>query len=80
MVSTTLTIAVVLLSLLFMGDESGRLFRELDVKIGRAALIFAVVALIFTSMLSVGLLKAMRDTGWLFLRERAAPRRAGAGR
>ena len=41
MVSTTLTLAVVFLPLLFMGGMSGRLFREFGVTIAGAVLISA---------------------------------------
>ncbi|HEU5136580.1 MAG TPA: efflux RND transporter permease subunit [Steroidobacteraceae bacterium] len=67
-VSTTLTLAVVFLPLLFMGGLSGRLFREFGVTIAGAVLISAVVALTLTPMLSARLLKGSHDRGWLFLK------------
>lgn len=67
-VSTTITLAVVFLPLLFMGGLSGRLFREFGVTIAGAVLISAVVALTLTPMLSSRLLKAHQGHGWLFTR------------
>jgi hydrophobe/amphiphile efflux-1 (HAE1) family protein len=67
-VSTTLTLAVVFLPLLFMGGLSGRLFREFGVTIAGAVLISALVALTLTPMLSSRLLRASHGRGWLFVR------------
>jgi len=67
-VSTTLTLAVVFLPLLFMGGLSGRLFREFGVTIAGAVLISAVVALTLTPMLSSRLLRHSQGRGWLFLK------------
>jgi hydrophobe/amphiphile efflux-1 (HAE1) family protein len=65
-VSTTLTLAVVFLPLLFMGGLSGRLFREFGVTIAGAVLISALVALTLTPMLSARLLRAGHGRGWLY--------------
>jgi hydrophobe/amphiphile efflux-1 (HAE1) family protein len=65
-ISTTLTLAVVFLPLLFMGGMSGRLFREFGVTIAGAVLISAVVALTLTPMLSAHLLKSHHGHGRLF--------------
>ncbi len=67
-ISTTLTLAVVFLPLLFMGGMSGRLFREFGVTIAGAVLISAVVALTLTPMLSARLLQPHQGHGWLFAR------------
>ncbi|MET0290718.1 MAG: efflux RND transporter permease subunit, partial [Steroidobacteraceae bacterium] len=67
-VSTTITLAVVFLPLLFMGGLSGRLFREFGVTIAGAVLISAVVALTLTPMLSTRLLKKNAEHGWFFRR------------
>lgn len=67
-ISTTITLAVVFLPLLFMGGLSGRLFREFGVTIAGAVLISAVVALTLTPMLSSRLLKSHEGHGWLFKR------------
>jgi hydrophobe/amphiphile efflux-1 (HAE1) family protein len=67
-VSTTLTLAVVFLPLLFMGGLSGRLFREFGVTIAGAVLISALVALTLTPMLSSRLLRAGHGHGWLFVK------------
>jgi multidrug efflux pump len=67
-VSTTLTLAVVFLPLLFMGGLSGRLFREFGVTIAGAVLISALVAMTLTPMLSSRLLRASHGRGWLFVK------------
>lgn len=66
--STTITLAVVFLPLLFMGGLSGRLFREFGVTIAGAVLISALVALTLTPMLSSRLLKRHEKHGWFFRR------------
>ena len=65
-ISTTITLAVVFLPLLFMGGLSGRLFREFGMTIAGAVIISAVVALTLTPMLSSRLLRAHQGHGWLF--------------
>jgi multidrug efflux pump len=65
-ISTTLTLAVVFLPLLFMGGQAGRLFREFGVTLAGAVLISAVVALTLTPMLCSRLLKAGQTHGRLF--------------
>jgi hydrophobe/amphiphile efflux-1 (HAE1) family protein len=65
-ISTTITLAVVFLPLLFMGGLSGRLFREFGVTIAGAVLISAVVALTLTPMLSSRLLKPHATRSRLF--------------
>ncbi|HEY8993100.1 MAG TPA: efflux RND transporter permease subunit [Lacunisphaera sp.] len=65
-ISTTLTLAVVFLPLLFMGGLSGKLFREFGVTIAGAVLISAVVALTLTPMLSSRLLKPHAHRSRLF--------------
>ncbi len=68
-VSTTITLAVVFLPLLFMGGLSGRLFREFGVTIAGAVLVSALVALTLTPMMSARLLRAHaagHERGWLF--------------
>jgi multidrug efflux pump len=65
-ISTTITLAIVFLPLLFMGGLSGRLFREFGVTIAGAVIISALVALTLTPMLSTRLLRQHREHGWLF--------------
>jgi multidrug efflux pump len=64
--STTLTLAVVFLPLLFIGGLSGRLFREFGVTIASAVIISALVALTLTPMLCSRLLRADSGHGRLF--------------
>lgn len=56
-ISTTLTLALVFLPLLFMGGLSGRLFREFGVTIAGSVVISAFVALTLTPLLCSRLLK-----------------------
>ncbi|MEJ0035966.1 MAG: efflux RND transporter permease subunit [Gammaproteobacteria bacterium] len=65
-ISTTITLAIVFLPLLFMGGLPGRLFREFGVTIAGAVVISAVVALTLTPMLSTRLLRQRREHNWLF--------------
>lgn len=65
-ISTTLTLAVVFMPLLFIGGLSGRLFREFGVTIAGAVLISAFVALSLTPMLCSRLLGGHRGQGRLF--------------
>jgi multidrug efflux pump len=65
-ISTTITLAVVFLPLLFMGGLSGRLFREFGITIAGAVLISAGVALTLTPMLSTRLLRTHARHGWFF--------------
>jgi len=65
-ISTTITLAIVFLPLLFMGGLPGRLFREFGVTIAGAVMISALVALTLTPMLSSRLLKQHKEHGWLF--------------
>ena len=67
-ISTTVTLAVVFLPLLFMGGLSGRLFREFGMTIAGAVIISAVVALTLTPMLSTRFIRHHSGDGWLFRR------------
>lgn len=59
-ISLTLSLVAVLIPLLFMGDISGRLFREFAITLAVTILISAVVSLTLTPMLCAILLKAGR--------------------
>ena len=65
-VSTTITLAIVFLPLLFMGGLSGRLFREFGVTVAGAVIISALIALTLTPMLCTRLLRQHQEHGWLF--------------
>jgi hydrophobe/amphiphile efflux-1 (HAE1) family protein len=65
-ISTTITLAVVFLPLLFMGGLSGRLFREFGLTIAGAVLISALVALTLTPMLCTRLLRHRQQRSWFF--------------
>lgn len=62
-ISLTLSLVAVLIPLLFMGDVSGRLFREFAITLAVTILISAVVSLTLTPMLCGVLLKAVRRAG-----------------
>ncbi len=65
-IATTITLVVVFLPLLFMGGQSGLLFREFGMTIAGAVVISALVALTLTPMLCSKLLKPHQEHGWLF--------------
>ena len=65
-ITTTITLGVVFLPLLFMGGLSGRLFREFGMTIAGAVLISAAIALTLTPMLCSRVLKQRKTHGWLF--------------
>ncbi len=74
-ISLTLSLVAVLIPLLFMGDVSGRLFREFAITLAVTILISAVVSLTLTPMLCAVLLKP--DRGARRGRTAAEPRPAG---
>ncbi|HYP79910.1 MAG TPA: efflux RND transporter permease subunit [Steroidobacteraceae bacterium] len=65
-ISTTLTLAVVFMPLLFMGGQAGRLFREFGMTLAGAVFISAVVALTLTPMLCSRLLRREQAHGRMF--------------
>jgi multidrug efflux pump len=56
-ISLTVSLVAVLIPLLFMGDITGRLFREFSITLGVSILISAVVSLTLTPMMCARLLK-----------------------
>jgi hydrophobe/amphiphile efflux-1 (HAE1) family protein len=78
-ISTTLTLAVVFLPLLFLGGLSGRLFREFGMTIAGAVLVSALVALTLAPMASVRLLRRRQRHGALFRRTEPLFQRLEAG-
>ncbi|MDQ2712243.1 MAG: multidrug efflux RND transporter permease subunit [Acidobacteriota bacterium] len=60
-VSLTVSLIAVLIPLLFMGDISGRLFREFAVTLAVTIIISAVVSLTFTPMLCAKLLRHKKE-------------------
>jgi multidrug efflux pump len=56
-ISLTFSLVAVLIPLLFMGDITGRLFREFSITLGVSILISAVVSLTLTPMMCARLLK-----------------------
>ncbi len=77
-ISTTITLAIVFLPLLFMGGLPGRLFREFGVTIAGAVMISALVALTLTPMLSSRLLRQTTGTWLAVPQDRAVLHVAGA--
>ncbi len=62
-ISLTLSLVAVLIPLLFMGDISGRLFREFAITLAVTILLSAVISLTLTPMLCATLLKGERRKG-----------------
>jgi hydrophobe/amphiphile efflux-1 (HAE1) family protein len=65
-ISTTITLAVVFLPVIFLQGLTGRLFREFGVVVAGAVLISAVVSLTLTPMMSSKLLRRRENENWLF--------------
>jgi multidrug efflux pump len=65
-VSTTITLVAVFFPIVFLQGMTGRLFREFSFVISGAVLISAFVALTFTPMLSVKMLKKREQHNWLY--------------
>ncbi|MDR0927326.1 MAG: efflux RND transporter permease subunit [Ignavibacteria bacterium] len=65
-VSTTLTLVAVFFPIIFMQGMTGRLFLEFSIVVSGAVLISALVALIFTPMLSTKLLKRKEKQNWFY--------------
>lgn len=67
-VSTSLTLAVVFLPVIFLEGFIGRLFREFGVVLAAAVLISAFVSLTITPVLNVYLNKKNNQHGWFYLK------------
>jgi len=65
-VSTSLTLAVVFLPVIFLQGFVGRLFREFGVVLAAAVLISAFVSLTITPVLNVYLNRKNNDHGWFY--------------
>jgi len=61
-ISLTFSLVAVLIPLLFMGDITGRLFREFSLTLGASILISAVISLTLTPMMCARLLKNDPET------------------
>lgn len=64
-ISTTITLAAVVLPIIFMGGISGQLFREFAVVVSGSVLVSAFVALTLSPMLSAYLLRKHDTPSWL---------------
>jgi len=67
-ISTSITLAVVFLPVIFLEGFTGRLFREFGVTLASAVLISAFVSLTITPVLNVYLTKKDSQHGWLYLK------------
>ncbi len=65
-ISTSLTLAVVFLPVIFLQGFTGRLFREFGVVVASAVLISAFVSLTITPVLNVVLHREGKGHGWLY--------------
>ncbi|GMV53480.1 MAG: efflux RND transporter permease subunit [Chlorobi bacterium] len=63
-ISTTITLVVVFIPIIFLPGLTGRLFREFGATVAAAVLISAFVSLALTPMMSSKLLKAHAMDGW----------------
>jgi HAE1 family hydrophobic/amphiphilic exporter-1/multidrug efflux pump len=67
-VSTSLTLAVVFMPVIFLQGFTGRLFREFGVVLAAAVLISAFVSLTITPVLNVYLTRKNSQHGWFYLK------------
>lgn len=65
-ISTSITLAVVFLPILFLEGFTGRLFREFGVVVAGAVLISAFVSLTLTPVLNVKLTRSVHNHGWFY--------------
>ncbi len=65
-ISTSVTLAVVFLPILFLQGFTGRLFTEFGVVVGGAVLISAFVSLTLTPVLSVKLTRSAHEHSWFY--------------
>ncbi|MDZ4744909.1 MAG: efflux RND transporter permease subunit [bacterium] len=64
-ISTTITLAVVFIPVIFLPGLTGRLFREFGVVVATSVLVSAFVSLTLTPMMSVKLLRHTEKQSWL---------------
>ncbi|MBS1599777.1 MAG: efflux RND transporter permease subunit [Bacteroidetes bacterium] len=67
-ISTSITLAVVFLPVIFLQGFVGRLFREFGIVLAAAVLISAFVSLTITPVLNVYLTRKNSSHGWLYLK------------
>ena len=67
-ISTSLTLAVVFLPVIFLQGFVGRLFREFGVVLAAAVLISAFVSLTITPVLNVYLTRKKCQHGWFYMK------------
>jgi multidrug efflux pump len=65
-ISTTVALVAVFLPILFLGGQTGRLFREFGVTIAGAVIVSSFVALTLTPMLCTRLLKHREKQPWIY--------------
>src|SRR5690606_25026398 len=65
-ISTSVTLAVVFLPILFLQGFTGKLFTEFGVVVGGAVLISAFVSLTLTPVLSVKLTRSKHEHSWFY--------------
>ncbi|MEY2719189.1 MAG: hypothetical protein RLZZ273_555, partial [Bacteroidota bacterium] len=65
-ISTTITLAVVFLPIIFLQGITGQLFREFGVVLASSILVSALVSLTLTPMMSTKLLRPVENEGFLY--------------
>ncbi|MFN5875973.1 MAG: efflux RND transporter permease subunit, partial [Ignavibacteria bacterium] len=65
-ISTTITLAVVFLPIIFLQGITGQLFREFGVVLASSILVSALVSLTLTPMMSTKLLRPVQDQGVMY--------------
>src|SRR3989337_1399799 len=65
-ISTSITLAVIFLPIIFLQGFVGRLFREFGVVVAGAVLISAFVSLTLTPVLNVKLTKKVHKNSWFY--------------
>ena len=64
-ISTTITLAVVFIPVIFLSGITGALFREFGLVVATSVLVSAFVSLTLTPMMSTRILRRSLDEGWL---------------
>ena len=64
-ISTTVTLAMVFLPVIFLQGITGRLFREFGLVVASSVIVSAVVSLTLTPMMSTAILRRSSTEGWL---------------
>ena len=72
-ISTSISLAVIFLPIVFLEGFVGRLFREFGIVVAGAVLISAFVSLTLTPVLNVRLTKKVHKHGWFYNKTEPSP-------